>query len=51
MRKTVKKLTAVGLTVTSVLGLVACGSSKGTTSQGTSENQRSNKAGYIYRNV
>ena len=39
MRKTVKKLTAVGLTVTSVLGLVACGSSKGTTSQGTSENQ------------
>ena len=31
MRKTVKKLTAVGLTVTSVLGLVACGSSKGTT--------------------
>ena len=25
MRKTVKKLTAVGLTLTSVMGLVACG--------------------------
>ena len=43
MRKTVKKLTAVGLTVTSVLGLVACGSSKGTTSQGTSENKEVTK--------
>jgi putative aldouronate transport system substrate-binding protein len=40
MRKTVKKLTAVGLTVTSVLGLVACGSSKGTTSQ---EHQKTKK--------
>jgi hypothetical protein len=25
MRKTIKKLTAVGLTLTSVMGLVACG--------------------------
>lgn len=29
MKKTVKKLTAVGLTLTSVLGLVACGSGNG----------------------
>ena len=28
MRKTVKKLTAVGLTLTSVMGLVACGNNK-----------------------
>mgnify|MGYP000512026742 CR=1 FL=1 len=40
MRKTVKKLTAVGLTVTSVLGLVACGSSKG---QQAREHQKTKK--------
>ena len=28
MKKTIKKLTAVGLTLTSVMGLVACGNNK-----------------------
>ena len=32
MKKTVKKLTAVGLTLTSVMGLVACGGSNAGTS-------------------
>ena len=31
MRKTIKKLTAVGLTLTSVMGLVACGNNNATT--------------------
>jgi len=31
MRKTVKKLTAVGLTLTSVMGLVACGNNNAST--------------------
>ena len=31
MRKTVKKLTAVGLTLTSVMGLVACGNNGAST--------------------
>ena len=36
MKKTVKKLTAVGLTLTSVMGLVACGGSNaGTTTDST----------------
>ena len=29
MKKTIKKLTAVGLTLTSVMSLVACGNSNG----------------------
>ncbi len=36
MKKTVKKLTAVGLTLTSVMGLVACGSDAGTSTNGSS---------------
>ena len=37
MKKTVKKLTAVGLTLTSVMGLVACGGSNaGTSTEGGS---------------
>ena len=35
MRKTIKKLTAVGLTLTSVMGLVACGNNNA--SNGTKE--------------
>lgn len=34
MKKTVKKLTAVGLTLTSVMGLVACGGNGGSASNG-----------------
>ena len=41
MKKTIKKLTAVGLTLTSVMGLVACGSSsngeQSTTASGSAE--------------
>lgn len=41
MKKTVKKLTAVGLTLTSVLGLVACGSgNKTSSSTGTGSEQK-----------
>ena len=36
MKKTVKKLTAVGLTLTSVMGLVACGNNGGAASNGGS---------------
>lgn len=38
MKKTVKKLTAVGLTLTSVMGLVACGNNGGAASNGGSTN-------------
>ena len=31
MKKTIKKLTAVGLTLTSVMGLVACGNNNAST--------------------
>ena len=34
MKKTIKKLTAVGLTLTSVMGLVACGSSNDSNAAG-----------------
>ena len=37
MKKTVKKLTAVGLTLTSVMGLVACGNNGGAASNGGSD--------------
>lgn len=45
MKKTIKKLTAVGLTLTSVMGLVACGSSDngGSTANGTSANKEVTK--------
>ena len=39
MKKTVKKLTAVGLTLTSVMSLVACGNNNG----GSNNNASSNK--------
>ena len=41
MKNTVKKLTAVGLTLTSVMSLVACGSSTSTT-KSTSRKVHSN---------
>ena len=40
MKKTVKKLTAVGLTLTSVMSLVACGNSN---NGGSNNNASSNK--------
>ena len=40
MRKTVKKLTAVGLTLTSVMGLVACGSSNDSNAAGGSSSSK-----------
>ena len=47
MKKTVKKLTAVGLTLTSVMSLVACGNNNG----GSNNNTSSNKARQIYSYV
>ena len=45
MKKTVKKLTAVGLTLTSVMGLVACGSSPAGSDGGSSTNTEVTKPG------
>lgn len=39
MKKTVKKLTAVGLTLTSVMGLVACGSNSGSSTSSSSSKE------------
>ena len=39
MKKTVKKLTAVGLTLTSVMGLVACGSDSGSSTSSSSSKE------------
>ena len=40
MKKTIKKLTAVGLTLTSVMGLVACGSSNDSNAAGGSSSSK-----------
>jgi putative aldouronate transport system substrate-binding protein len=39
MKKTVKKLTAVGLTLTSVMGLVACGGNSGSSTSSSSSKE------------